>query len=368
MARESHTPLLEQPLYMRRNRRLCRANILIPLLFIATIVAAFIVMMGETQPDASYLKYTAVTGYFLQDEPSTDPKTFDFTTTNFGLIDRSYSSDISLDSSTKLTQWERFEHHVSQLNDQGVPTVTYKVLFLGRHGQGYHNVAESFYGTHAWDCYWSLQPGNSTSTWSDALLTPVGEAQALKVNAFWRLMIQEHKIPCPEAYYVSPLLRCLATANLTFSGLELLKDRPFRPLIKEKFREANGVHTCDRRSSKSVIQTKYPDWKIEDGFSEEDLLWDPVLRETDLAQDHRAKEVFDEVFETEERTWISISSHSGQIAAALRVLAHRPFGLWTGQVIPVLVKIEKVAGTMPPVEKAPWFKPETCSKPPAMLS
>lgn len=26
-----------------------------------------------------------------------------------------------------------------------------KVLFLGRHGQGWHNVAEAKYGTHAWD-------------------------------------------------------------------------------------------------------------------------------------------------------------------------------------------------------------------------
>lgn len=131
-------------------------------------------------------------------------------------------------------------------------------------------------------------------------------------------MIQEQKIPTPEAYYASPLLRCLATANLTFSSLDLPKDRPFIPLIKEKFREANGVHTCDRRSSKSIIQSHYPDWQIEVGFTEEDILWDPVLRESDLAQDQRAKEAFDEVFGAEKRTWISISSHSGQIAAALR--------------------------------------------------
>jgi hypothetical protein len=28
---------------------------------------------------------------------------------------------------------------------------SYKVLFLGRHGQGWHNVAEAKYGTKAWD-------------------------------------------------------------------------------------------------------------------------------------------------------------------------------------------------------------------------
>jgi hypothetical protein len=35
-------------------------------------------MMGESQPEPTYLKYSTETGYFLQDEPGTDPKTFDF--------------------------------------------------------------------------------------------------------------------------------------------------------------------------------------------------------------------------------------------------------------------------------------------------
>jgi hypothetical protein len=27
----------------------------------------------------------------------------------------------------------------------------YKVLFMGRHGEGFHNAAESYYGTPAWN-------------------------------------------------------------------------------------------------------------------------------------------------------------------------------------------------------------------------
>jgi len=37
------------------------------------------------------------------------------------------------------------------MNRESGDDVAYKVLFLGRHGQGYHNVAEEFYGTEAWD-------------------------------------------------------------------------------------------------------------------------------------------------------------------------------------------------------------------------
>jgi broad specificity phosphatase PhoE len=90
-------------------------------------------------------------------------------------------------------------------------------------------------------CYWSLQDGNDTSTWADALLTPKGEAQAQKANKFWQSLIEAQKIQTPQSYYTSPLLRCMATASITFSGLDLPEDRPFKPLIKELIREAIGA-------------------------------------------------------------------------------------------------------------------------------
>lgn len=37
------------------------------------------------------------------------------------------------------------------LNKEAPTGTSYKVLFLGRHGDGDHNVAEAFYGTAAWD-------------------------------------------------------------------------------------------------------------------------------------------------------------------------------------------------------------------------
>lgn len=167
-------------------------------------------------------------------------------------------------------------------------------------------------------CYWSLQDGNSTSTWSDALLTPLGESQALTAHAFWSSQLSIQKQPAPESYYTSPLLRCMATASLTFSGLELPADRPFKPLIKELIREAIGAHTCDRRSSKSVIAKNYPDWPIEEGFAEEDPLWDAEQRESNEAMDRRLRQGLDEIFAADKNTWVSISSHSGAIGSILR--------------------------------------------------
>jgi broad specificity phosphatase PhoE len=81
-------------------------------------------------------------------------------------------------------------------------------------------------------CYWSLQNGNETSTWSDARLTEVGKAQAQTAHNAWRTQI-ENQIPFPEVFYVSPLNRCLQTAYITFDGLEKEVVTPFRPVVKE---------------------------------------------------------------------------------------------------------------------------------------
>lgn len=154
--------------------------------------------------------------------------------------------------------------------------------------------------------------------WADAHLTSEGEAQALKAHDFWAQCISEQKIPTPESYYTSPLTRCLQTANLTFGGLQLEEGKPFVPVIKELFRETMGVHTCDQRSSKSYIHELFPSWRFEEGFVEEDPLWDPLVRETNGSQDVRSKTVLDDLFASDRKTWISVSSHSGEISSILR--------------------------------------------------
>jgi len=42
---------------------------------------------------------------------------------------------------------------IEGLNSTRSESVSYKVFFLGRHGEGNHNVAESKYGQKAWDEY-----------------------------------------------------------------------------------------------------------------------------------------------------------------------------------------------------------------------
>ncbi|KAF8861688.1 phosphoglycerate mutase-like protein [Acephala macrosclerotiorum] len=306
-----------------------------------------------------WINYTTLTGFFAQDDAATDPGTFDYTTTNFGLLNRTYPTDGEVDPS--WTQWQKFEHYVWRLNRGSGRFVQYKVLYMGRHGEGYHNTAETYYGTPAWNCYWSLQDGNGTVTWADARITPNGVAQAVKANAFWASRIKLQKIPVPDTYYTSPLTRCLQTANITFFGLELPDRQPFVPTVKEFFREGISGHTCDRRGTKTYIHDAYPGYKIEAGFSETDLLWKPLQGEVSADQDIRSKKVLDDVFGSDDSTYISITSHSGEIASILRVLGHQAFSLNTGAVIPVLVKAETIQSNPPTTATLPWTTISTCS-------
>jgi len=212
-------------------------------------------------------------------------------------------------------------------------------------------------------CYWSELNGNGTVRWDDADLTADGIEQALIAKRFWASRIAEEKIQVPQSYYTSPLTRCTRTANLTFNGLPLPSRYPFDPTVKEFFREGISTHTCDRRSNKTYIESLFPDYDFESGFAEQDPLWGGVLAETSVAQDARSTTVLNEVFANDDSTWISITSHSGEIRSILRVLGHREFSLSTGAVIPVLVKAEYFRqGEI--ITTPAWTATATCTAPP----
>ena len=71
--------------------------------------------------------------------------------TNLGLINRDYDTKVNADSRLQETQWQRFKAFVDRLNQDAEPETQYKLLYMGRHGEGDHNVAEAFYGRKDWD-------------------------------------------------------------------------------------------------------------------------------------------------------------------------------------------------------------------------
>ncbi|OCH90902.1 phosphoglycerate mutase-like protein [Obba rivulosa] len=273
--------------------------------------------------------YTIVQGFFLQDDPEADGMAIGGIPERFGLIDRSPEC------------WKNFRARVNELNKQAEEGTAYKVFFLSRHGQGWHNVAEAKYGREAWDEIFSKQFGDDEITWGpDPLLTPLGIAQAHAARTAW-LAELPNGIPLPQLFYCSPLKRALDTWRITFDDGKILPAGYPNVLIIENLREEYGEHTCDMRSQRSQIAEEYPPplYTFEDGFAEKDLVWDPLVRESKEHVRGRALNVLDRIFKDDgDVTYITITAHSGIINAFLAAMNRDRYELPTGGILPLVVK------------------------------
>lgn len=218
--------------------------------------------------------------------------------------------------------------------------------------------------TNTYKCYYAQLDGNDTVTWRDAHLSNLGISQAMKVNALWEKLIKTQNIQTPQSFYTSPMTRCLQTAWYSFNGLDLPRQFPFIPEVKELLREGIDIHTCDSRSTLTYIRENFPTYTIEPGFTEHDLLFRNSTSETPSAQNLRSKTLLDQIFQTDGNTFLSFTTHSGEGASILAVLNHIPFSLSTGSVIPVLVKAETISGTGPTTAVLPYTSQVVCSGPP----
>ncbi|KAL1745519.1 histidine phosphatase superfamily [Schizophyllum fasciatum] len=276
-----------------------------------------------------------VTGFFVHEDIGSVPP-------RFGLKDESNN------------RWQTLFAHIHNLNKSGTDDALYKLFLLGRHGQGYHNVAESKYGTRAWDDYWSKLTGDGEITWGpDPELTPLGKAQAAEARAVWQ---QETAagLPLPKLLLSSPFTRALDTLRITFDGLQTVRALVLEvgahvvislrcQLAKsdraaQNCREVSGVHTCDKRRTRSYIQSTFPEVDIEDGFTEEDEYYEDDVRESPERVVARARAVLCRVFEDREQEFVSITAHGGWINAFLTAVGREHYALPTGGVFPVIVK------------------------------
>jgi broad specificity phosphatase PhoE len=97
------------------------------------------------------------------------------------------------------------------------------------------------------------------------------------------------------------------------------------------------VHTCDQRSSRSWIADAYPDYQIEDGFSEKDELWQPDRRETIEEHSERSTKLFDDIFTHDDSQFVSLVAHSGATMALFRATGWGQIPVAAGAVYPLLV-------------------------------
>ncbi|KAF8649011.1 hypothetical protein AX16_006125 [Volvariella volvacea WC 439] len=270
-------------------------------------------------------KYSYIPGFFLQDDVKLAwPAIPD----RFGLSDASPE------------RWRLFFDELEKLNTEASAGLKYKLIIFARHGQGWHNVAESKYGTKAWDNHWSKLNGDGELTWGpDPELTPLGEDQARDVAKMWKAELAlPDPIPIPSKFYSSPFTRAMRTCQITFEQVVPDATRDWVE-VSENCREENGVHTCDKRRTRSYILERFKGFFTGPGFSEEDDLWDPDVRESFEHMVYRAGTVLDQIFSSEETgNFVSITGHGGIINAFMGCLGRPRAVLMTGGVLPVVVK------------------------------
>lgn len=277
--------------------------------------------------DTQNIEYSAVPGFFKQSIWGANVTEIGPVPKRFGLIDGHDK------------YWRSFREKIKKMNKKSGKDTTYKVLFLGRHGEGFHNLGLNYYGEEEWDRKWGRLTGNGTITWGpDAKLTPNGIEQAKRVNALWKdEMHNGGGIPLPTALFVSPLRRTLYTLNESFAGVV---DCP-PPLIVENLRDAYGLRTSDWRHNKTWIHERFPGFEFEEWFTERDELWEEGKREPTEHVQERVKDVLDRIF-TLSDTYLALVAHDKVISATFNLTGHPDYDLPTGGVIPLVIKVTRV--------------------------
>ncbi|KAK7433653.1 putative phosphoglycerate mutase pmu1 [Stygiomarasmius scandens] len=273
--------------------------------------------------------YTAIPGFFLQDNPNIVAADIGPAPVRLGLIDDSKD------------RWSKFKQTIKDLNDQAEEGSSYKVFVFGRHGQGVHNVGGDKYGRELWYGHWSKLERDDELIWGpDAPLTPLGKDQAKQVRAAWQQELP-FNIFLPETHYCSPMTRAMQTCLITFEGLSLTENLA-RPIVLEDCREAYGLYPCDKRNTRSYISSTFPEFTIEDNLTEDDELWRAEAREPRENVAVRAKRVLDRIFEKDENTFISITAHKAIINGFFTAINRHTYDTPTGGIVPVVIKRDKV--------------------------
>ncbi|KAI1047539.1 hypothetical protein LB505_014074 [Fusarium chuoi] len=239
-------------------------------------------------------------------------------------------------------EWARLTEHVEQSNDQDDSDVSHKILLVARHGHGVHNDVMEEVGSEEWKKHWSKLPGDSNRTWLDAELVEKGVQQAKDLGKLYTEGIRHAGFPVPDTIYTSPLARGLKTTSLIFRDIITEQGTEFRPIVKEYLRERLTNHTCDKRRTKQWIQASYPDYELESGFAEEDVLWHADRSESNEAHVARTQELLEDVWRHDSGSCVALTTHSFTISTILEAIGAPQFRMGEGAMVALLVKGEKI--------------------------
>jgi len=171
-------------------------------------------------------------------------------------------------------------------SQKGTSSIT-KLVHFQRHGEGYHNLLGDVLRTAGvTPSVDSFDP--AINPWLrpeivDSPLTETGKDQC-------RNQCELASKLTPELVIVSPLLRALQTAKISFGACYPTVTTKSIPWIAhEGCREETGVLVCNKRRPLSQIVSDYPEVQFE-AMTEEDSLFNPSKRETGDSKSKRINE------------------------------------------------------------------------------
>jgi broad specificity phosphatase PhoE len=133
-------------------------------------------------------------------------------------------------------------------------------------------------------------------------------------------------------------------------------------MINQHLREPLNGCTCAWRHPKSWIHERFPAFRFGPEVTETDELWMEDMAETSAAHKARLQGLLEDIFSEDQNVFISMTSHAGTIRPLLSVVRHPnpDFNLKTGQVVPVLVRGERIQTREPYTAPGPPTKIQRC--------
>jgi broad specificity phosphatase PhoE len=190
-----------------------------------------------------------------------------------------------------------------------------KILHFQRHGQGYHNLlGDVWRGMGINVNLDSKNPSDNPFLMPDILdspLTETGRQQCLARRSDVCLLN-------PQAVVVSPLLRAIQTAKLTFADF----DGTVPWIAHEGCREEMGLLPCNKRRPLSEIRYDYPGIDFSQMQHEDDVLFDayPDRRETAVEKSDRIYDFLTKFIRNRPEPEIAIVGHSAWLFTMLHAV------------------------------------------------
>ena len=207
-------------------------------------------------------------------------------------------------------------------------TTTTKVIHFQRHGQGFHNLICDIWREKGFPIDFDSKDPNVNpvirSEFLDPPLTETGRQQC-----------KDRRSECakmsPELVIVSPLLRCIQTAKLSFqdhchphtsTSTSTSSKIPIPWVSHEGCREELGLLVGNKRRPISEIQLDHPDIDFSPIEHDEDVLWDNYgsRRETLLEKSERIYDFLAEYVMNRPEKEIAIVCHSAYLFTLLNAV------------------------------------------------